>query len=202
MANSMVSFVEPYVGDMLFPKLTIEFAIDAFAYDTWQGDAMNHAASGSITPYRDTFPHIVAENHDQLAWYCYPEDGAFLVPTWDFFVSDDKNDPCNLIKPGETVTRVLHFSVDGGGIPFNDPRHAVITAAGMPDVLANRSSSLKISTWIDDIAIDDGSAYPADAAGAPLRNSNCSVFFVPEPTTASLLVLAGLTLLRRRRGAK
>ena len=92
--------------------------------------------------------------------------------------------------------------MDGGGIPFNDPRYAVIIATGMPNVLANRISSLKISTWIDDIAIDDGSAYPADAAAAPLRSSNSSVFFVPEPTTASLLVLAGLTLLRRRRGAK
>ena len=41
------------------------------------------------------------------------------------------------------------------------------------DILLNRTTSLKISTWIDDPAPDTGYAYPEE----PLRGSDASVFF-------------------------
>jgi hypothetical protein len=128
--------------------------------------------------YRDTLPHIVAQNHDELGWYCWtpnnPEPnlvpwGTYLVPTWDF----------GSIPVGASVQRVLKFSVDGGGLPPGDPRYNVIvtSATQLQDLLLNRTTSLKISTWIEDIALDNNVPYPEEAG----RSSDCSVFHAIEP---------------------
>jgi hypothetical protein len=60
----------------------------------------------------------------------------------------------------------------------------------------NRTTSLKISDWLDMLALDPGTPYPVPAN----VSSDVSVFFnIPEPTSLALLSLSGLALLRRRR---
>jgi len=164
--ESRVTPSEPWNYVMFATKLTAEFAIDPTV-----------GSPGPMWPYRDTDPHIVALNHNQLAWYCWtpgnPEPnlqpwGRFCVPTWDF----------GTIPPGASVQRLLKFAVDGAGLPPTDPRHTVIldSLRGNKDVLLNRTTSLKISTWIDDIALDNNVPYPE----LPLRSSDCSVFHDTE----------------------
>ena len=152
---------DQYEGTLLAPKLTAEFAIADLATRPY----------GFSDPYRQGFlPHIIAVNEDQLAWYCYtpgspPQGqstaiGNYYVPTWDF---PD-------IPQGGSATRILKFTVDGGGLDPTDPRYEALLYN--TDLLANRTSSLKISTWIDNLSIDAGSPYPED----PYRGSDVSVF--------------------------
>ena len=102
--------------------------------------------------------------------------GDFYVPTWDF----------GDIARGQSVTRTLSFIVDGAGLDPADPRAELLVNPDRPDLLANRTTSLKISTWIDNLTADTGIAYPQD----PLRGSDASVFHnIPEPT---MMVLLGL----------
>jgi dockerin type I repeat protein len=161
-----------YEGPLLETKLTAEFAIDAIVGPPPLGVL--------YPPYRDIAPrpNIVAANHDQLAWYCWtpenPEElqpfGNFSVPTWDF----------GDIQQGQSVTVTLKFTVDSGGLSAADPRRAVIvnSDANHTDVLSNRTTSLKVSTWVDELAADPGTPYPhmSSADGTPLRSSDCSVF--------------------------
>lgn len=186
-----------YEGPMLDVMLTAEFAIDLAARNAWRD------AGGSFTdPYRLTASELRPTNHDALGWYCYTPDnpdpnktprGDYLVPTWEF----------GDIAPGESVSRDLLFT---SNIIVEDPLFTFLLGAeaSQADVLANRTTSLKISTWMEDLANDPGTPYPLDDAGidSPLRNSNASVFFnVPEPTTLLLLTPAGIALLRKRRRA-
>jgi hypothetical protein len=166
-------------------------------------------------PYRDRQPYIVATNEDLAAWYCWTPglqqndpnhyndpNGDYYVPTWEF----------GNIAPGASSTRVLSFGVEDpfdplGGIDPNDQRYTAIqssyfsTDPNYADILLNRTTSLKISDWIDELLLDEGTAYPSDTTTPPdpLRNSDVSVFYVPEPATLSLLVLGAAALLRRRR---
>ncbi len=175
---------EQYVGTMYETKLTAEFAIDP-----------SKGPGPGVSLYRDVVPHIVAVDHDQLGWYCWtpdnPEDkvpwGDYYVPTWDF----------GDIPMGGMASRLLQFTVDGGGLSPADLRYWAILESFEyeADLLLNRTTSLKISTWQDDLVNDTGIPYPAD----PLRGSDCSVFFVPEPATMSLMLLGGIGVLLRRR---
>jgi hypothetical protein len=140
-------------------------------------------------------PRIIAEEPDELGWYCWnPEDpdqgrpGSYLVPTYDF----------GDIKPGETVGRILNSKIDGGGIGSADPRFEAILSG--EDIFMNRTTSLKISNWVEWVGIDNGMPYPADTMARPLLNSTVSVFHViPEPTLLGLAAMGlGLVLLRRR----
>jgi hypothetical protein len=149
-----------YVGPMVDTKLAAEFAVVD----------LSKLPSPFVSPYRDRQPYIVADNEDQAAWYCWnPEDqqhqpkGDYFVPTWDF----------GTIDPGKSATQSLHFSIPAG-LPFTDSRYAVIMQSYTTsnDVLQNRTTSLKISTWIDDIALDTGSGQEE----LPLRHSDVSVF--------------------------
>ncbi|MBP7828867.1 MAG: hypothetical protein KA248_03000 [Kiritimatiellae bacterium] len=157
-----------YLGPMYDTKLAAEFAIT---------DLANLPALWN-SPYRDRPPYIIADNEDQAAWYCWnPDDpneqhhpaGNYYVPTWDF----------GDIPQGQFSTRQMDFSVQFPGMPPLDTRYPVLQQSfdQQLDVLANRATSLKISTWIDEIALDSG-ANPEP----PLRSSDVSVFHNAEET--------------------
>ncbi len=166
----------PYVGPLIDVKLAAEFAIG----DT---NRLPAAFNYPVGPYREGgTPFIEAINEDQWGWYCWnPDDpdpehkpaGGYFVPTWDF----------GTIPQGQSATRQLQFLVLPPGLQPSDPRYLAIVASynGTNDVLMNRSQSLKISTWIDDIALDLGSGMEEPP---PLRLSDVSVFhnrFEEEP---------------------
>ena len=159
--------------------------------------------------YQDRQPYIIATNEDCGGWYCWTpgrpldvhpseSNGGYYVPSWDF----------GNIALGFSSTRVLTFSVDGAGLVPGEQRYTAIMNSynadpradpndPNSDILLNRTKSLKISKWIDMVALDNGSPYPTPPNGS----SNASVFYLPEPATLSLLVLGAGALLRRRRSA-
>jgi hypothetical protein len=139
---------------------------------------------------------IFANAPDRLAWYCYtPLPGAvpgdYYVPSYDF----------PNIPPGATVTRNLSFTfampidpILASGAP--NPEFAYYQALIGLDVFMNRSDDLKIGQWLDILAWDDGTVLPF----GPQNAGNVSVFFVPEPSSAFIIIGAcGAMLLRRRR---
>lgn len=150
-----------FAGPMFTTKLAASFAIDS---STGLPAVWN-------PPYRDRQPYIVATNNDGLAWYCWspnnPEGiapvGRYYVPAWDF----------GMLQPGQVVSRKLDFTIPAG-LPNTDARYRVIVDSynlGY-DVFLNRTTSLKVSDWIDDLVRDAGVPYPA----SPLKASDVSVF--------------------------
>jgi hypothetical protein len=177
---------DQYLGPLLDTKLTVEFAFSFIAGPPPIND-------WPMGPYRDHEPpHIVATNEDQLAWYCWcptndiqelTPPGAYYVPTWDF----------GNIPPGAAASRVLMF-VCIPPIPPGDPRFFVIIESleTGADILLNRTTSLKVSTWLDDLSLDMGLPYPEMD---PLRGSDCSVFHnIPEPSLVGFGLLCALLL--------
>ncbi|HHE38087.1 MAG TPA: T9SS type A sorting domain-containing protein [Candidatus Cloacimonetes bacterium] len=169
--DEFLSTQDQYEGTLWDTKLTAEFALNQFMQmpSMWTG------------PYRDRQEYIVAVNEDQEAWYCWTPDnpepdlipwGDYYVPTWDF----------GDIPPGMSSTRTLQFTCAGAGIPPADTRYNVIVNSYdfHEDVLLNRTTSLKISTWIDEIYTDICQPYPQYPEG-PLRASDCSVFHNINP---------------------
>lgn len=166
------SIIPEYVGTMVDTKLTADFAVADISM-----------LPIGIYPYKDPFPevYIVAENEDQWAWYCWNAEadsvsastvGAYQVPAWDFG---------DIPPGGGAAIEILRFSVfntSGGGLPTGDPRYSVLVAseATGADLFANRSSSLKISDWVDILHYDDGTEYP-DASDS---SSDVSVFHNEE----------------------
>ncbi len=193
--SEYLNTTEQYTGTLFDTKLAIEFAVDAAALAAWDpaGTKINN------TPYHDITPHIIAEEHDELGWYCWtpgngdPElqpEGDYLVPTYDF----------GDILPGQSVTRVLSFVIGGEGLVEGDERLAVILDGN--DIFLNRTTSLKISNWIEGIGIDDGTPYPSESENGTLAtlNSDVSVFHnIPEPMTICILSVGGLMFARKRR---
>ncbi len=166
-SESRLTGAQRYIGTLVDTKLTAEFAI---------GD-ISLLPSQFTGPYREVHPFIIADNEDQHAWYCWNDQetqavggpGNYYVPTWDF----------GDIPTGQASTRTLVFSVDPPMDPsLSDPRYNVITNSMEfgEDIFANRTTSLKISTWIDDVAVDPGTDYPDEV----LRSSDVSVFHYIE----------------------
>lgn len=164
--NEALSIRQQFDGTMYKTKMAIEFAI---------ADRSNLPA-GFVGPYVEgPRPFVIAENEDQLGWYCFnPESeqgaklpGAYWVPVWDF----------GPIEPGAEVSRILEFSVEPPGLDASDMRFGTILNSlqqgDESDLLANRTPSLKISTWIENMGWDDGAEIPEMLA----RGSNASVFF-------------------------
>lgn len=199
-----------YVGTLYDTVLTASFAVrgepNSFMLPDWWE-----------SPYTQVTPYIYATNEDQGAWYCwcpdmaYDPNGDYFVPTWNF----------GDIPRGQYVTRDLTFAVAGEGLPSTDHRYAAIMHSyygpdpdpnGVSDILLNRSTSLKISDWLDDLTWDEGIAYPYDTSDPvwsnyayaylydPERNSDVSVFHnIPEPASIGLLGLGVLAIIRRRK---
>jgi hypothetical protein len=194
--NEILSTDQQYQGTMYDAKLTLEFAADLFSLNNWLATAGNNPDN---TPYNVDAPIITASNPDALAWYCWTPDnqedltpyGGYLVPTYN--LGD--------IAPGETKDLTIAFHVSDEGLPQNDPRHAIIMSQEIEDLFINRTTSLKVSNWIETLAVDDYSVpYPGLDTGT--LSSTVSVFFtVPEPSTLTLLVIGlgfGLGLLWKK----
>lgn len=179
-----------YADTMYGVELTGSFAIDPSMPPPWPPPG---------PPYIDRLPYIGSTNHDRDAWYCWTPGnpvelepwGEFYVPTWDF----------GNIAPGATVMRKLSFVIYDRGplgtlfrseLPPSDPRWGVIDSSWRYDldVLLNRTTSLKVSDWIDELALDPRTPYPTP----PGTSSDCSVFHIaprdwgdaPDPTYPTL----------------
>jgi len=173
-------------GPLLDVKLTAEFSIDP---------SVPFPIPFPAGPYMDPYPgvYIEAVNHDELAWYCWTENnpvhtpyGDFHVPTWDF----------GSIPQGAAKSRTLSFAIPAG-LPTADPRYLVIeqSLAEQADILINRTTSLKISEWIEDLSLDTCQPYPIP----PARSSDVSVFHnVPEPGIFAGITIIILTLFRKK----
>ena len=183
---------EQYEGTLYDAKLTAEFAI-----------ANNAPVPGtSQPPYYQTVPMIRAWNHDQLAWYCWtpgsnpdPQlDGNYYVPAWDF----------GDIPVGQSVSRTLNFTVDGGGLLPSDLRYGAIRASELSgyDLFYNRTTDLKIAEWINTILVDGGTPYANDPLAPDWIDStsgDVSVFHnVPEPATWIMILCVGVAAMFAR----
>jgi hypothetical protein len=185
----------PYQGTLGATMLTAEFALASLSLvpPAWTG------------PYFTvSTPAIVATNEDDTAWYCFnsladpPQNvGNYYVPAWSF----------GDIPQNASATRTLDFIIGDGtiGMDNTDPRFAVIVDSfgadhglGQGDIFANRTTSLKISDWVDPLFADDGSPYIGVLSQS---HSNVSVFAIPEPSASGLLglLLSFVALSRRRR---
>ena len=128
---------------------------------------------------------ITAIDYDQLAWFCQPKTGSFKVPTYDF----------GDIAPGETVTKDIQFSYDSGVEGLTEFLKKALE--GKEDIFLNRTTSLKISDFIDGLVFDDGTPYPVP----PGLSSDVSVFHaVPIPCAVYLLCssMLGLIVMRKK----
>lgn len=126
-------------------------------------------ANSSPDPaYTDYAPYIVATNHDFKSWFCWNQSrpatlqfGDFFVPGWSF----------GDLQPGQSTNRLLTFVIHDGnggndGLSTSDPRYEIIMNSfnNQSDIFINRSSSLKISTWIASPAVDDNTALPGNVS--------------------------------------
>ena len=161
-----------YVGTLFRPVLVTEFSLG------------NNASFplGPIfgTPYTASpGPRIIAINHDMRSWYCFnntvpPVVGNYYVPGWQF----------PNIPVGASASRELIYRVIDGGLAPADPRYAAVlnSMLGGRDILSNRTTSLKISNWVESIWLDSGVPYFPFG-----QSSDASVFhltpsLVPVPT--------------------
>lgn len=137
----------PYIGTLYRPILITEFALTS--------NALFPVGPIAGTPYTPSpGPRILAINHTMAGWYCFnntPVAGNFYVPGWEL--------PSIPVGGGAGV--VLEFRVIDGGLTPADPRYNVVenSRATGADVLSNRTTSLKISNWVDRLWTDTGVPY-------------------------------------------
>lgn len=149
--------VAPYVGILYRPVIVAEFALHT--------NAAFPPGPVAGTPYTPSpGPRILAMNHNLLGWYCFNNvvpTGNYYVPSWT--LAD--------IPVGGSSTVSMIFRVIDGGLTPADPRYGAIvnSAATGADLLSNRTTSLKISNWLEGVWQDSGAAYTT-------RPSNASVF--------------------------
>lgn len=203
----------PYDGNYYRGTLYDTVLTAGFAVRLDPNTSLPMVPSSWTSPYTNVLTKIYAISEDMGAWYCWnPEAGEPYVPAGDYFVPAwDFGD----IEPGQSVTKDLDFGVRSTGLSESDPRydaimHSYQSQEGEGDIFLNRTTSLKISDWIEDLCVDEGTAYPTDTWAPitdpngyvlydPGRNSDVSVFHnVPEPGTLLLLAVGGAGLIRRK----
>jgi hypothetical protein len=154
-----------YTGPLYRPILVVEFALTA--------NALFPVGPIAGTPYTlSPGPRIVAVNNDMVGWYCFnntPVAGNFFVPGWQL----------PTVAVGGASVVPMQFRVIDGGLRPADPRYGVIVTslATGGDVLSNRTTSLKISNWVDRLFADTGLPYYTFS-----RSSDAAVFHL-VPTT-------------------
>ncbi len=154
-----------YIGTLYRPILVTEFALTSSAF----------FPVGPIagTPYTlSPGPRILAVNNTMVGWYCFnntPVAGNFFVPGWELAS----------IPVGGAAGAVLEFRVIDGGLAPADPRYGVVvnSLTTGADVLSNRTTSLKISNWVDRLWIDSGVPYFTIG-----RSSDAGVFHLVPAT--------------------
>lgn len=165
--NEALSTTASYSNKMSAIILTADFALVGIP----------PSSIGSL-PYHNTpngEGYITATNHDFAAWYCWNaelnKDGAFYVPGWSF----------PSLLPGESATNILKFVIKDffgadSSLPPTDPRYGIINESNDlgTDIFINRSTSLKISQWVNDPLPDIGVDYPTNSTLEDA--SNVSVF--------------------------
>jgi len=130
------------------------------------------------------------EGYEQLGWYCWtpdasgdpqPWDGQYMVPTWDFWDIWSGGTQCRqitfyLYQPVNPASWLYSLLFEWYEYQY--------------DILLNRTTSLKISTYFDQLAVDPEPCrpypYPFEEPFEEIaaRSSDCSVFFeyeIPEP---------------------
>ncbi len=161
-----------YAGDMFGVMLTTEFADDG--------------TLGNLPPGKGGEGNIFAKDYELMAWYGRGLNADYIVPTYSF----------GDIAAGESTTRVLSFGLYSPEGPGSDLAIQLETALLLDwDMFINRTTSSKISQYLEDFLHDDGAAFPSRRG----QSSDTSVFFVPEPATMCLVGLGFLGLLFRGR---
>lgn len=155
-----------YRGPLYRPVLVAEFAV--------ANPLLFPAGPVAGTPYTPSpGPRIIAADNDVRAWYCFNNVapwGNYYVPAWQF----------PSINPGTSASRTLTFRVLDGGLTPADPRYTAVVNSFSTgrDLFSNRTTSLKISNWLERLFIDSGAAYYSNGL-----SSDVSVFHF-TPTTA------------------
>jgi len=166
-----------YVGDMVSTMLTIHWADDGIFGNFNPGGP-------NVGPESNTF----AINNDSLGWYSFTSTGGYQVPAWDF----------GTIALGASVTKTLAFGLYAP-VPIGSINPIIA------DMLIARSNDLKIGQYFQSDPLlagilDTGAAYPIGGF-IPTSNdfANSSVFFIPTPGAAALLMFGAGVATRRRR---
>ena len=166
-----LSTTNQWNGTLFSVVLTAEFA--------W-----NNIRSG---PTEFNYPYIFAANvdvnavnEDLWAWYCWnpssfpTRPGGWFVPAWNF----------GDIPKGMGATRVLNFSFQIP-LPSEAPLYSALKTWQMngTDVFANRSTSLKIESWLNNMEADS----PADPLDYVNVTNSVSVFHNITPPISPLV---------------
>jgi hypothetical protein len=152
-----------------FPNVGWPYIAAQWPFD-WPGSLESNIYANDCTTAHD--------GYEELAWYCWtpdpagpsPQDGQYMVPTWDF----------GDIPPGMTACRTIRFYLYQ---PVDPSLHQLgwwleEWHRYQYDVLLNRTTSLKISTYFDALYPDPCTPYPhEEEPWLPWRSSDCSVFF-------------------------
>ena len=137
-------------------------------------------------PNNGQYANVYGTSIEALAWW--GPANAYIIPVW--YLGD--------IPAGESVTKRVRFDAYTD-IPYGSALNALIRDSlyNNTDIFLNRSTSIGISNYPDELAADLGVGFPVP----PQLSSNVSVVYIPEPGTASLIgltILPAACILRRR----
>lgn len=145
------------------------------------------ADDGVLHNYPNPESNIYALAYDELAWYCYAKSeppqasgpSGYWVPTWVF----------GDIAVGQSVTKTLKFKLyvpEPPGTPLYDLLRDSLN--NKTDLFINRTGSLKISQYPDQMFKDDGTNFPGPQGS---YGSDVSVFYNKSNEPGCLRVSLG-----------